>query len=352
MTRATSELLIEPSIIRNNISYLKSRIKSSSNFMAIIKSDSYGHLLNNVVQDIDDIVDGYGVVRLDEALSIRKISSKKILLMQGVYTDKDLKEAQQHSLDLVIHNKHQFNLIKSNKYYKNLWFKINTGMNRLGFEVDEFLDIYNTHLSDKEFTLMSHLSASNNPNDQSNKKQFERFNILTSKLHSNIKRSIANTGCVLNFPDKSFDWVRVGIGIFGGYIGNNDLKTAMTLRSPIIDIRTIQQGEGVGYDGRAVAKKQMKIATIYCGYADGLPHHIKDGTIVNINEQTARIFGKVSMDVCSVDVTDIPDCKIGDFCEFFSPNLSINNIASENNLISYDLMIRIKSRVKRIYRNI
>jgi len=112
--------------------------------MAIIKSDSYGHLLNNVVQDIDDIVDGYGVVRLDEALSIRKISSKKILLMQGVYTDKDLKEAQQHSLDLVIHNKHQFNLIKSNKYYKNLWFKINTGMNRLGFEVDEFLDIYNT----------------------------------------------------------------------------------------------------------------------------------------------------------------------------------------------------------------
>ena len=72
--------------------------------MAIIKSDSYGHLLNNVVQDIDDIVDGYGVVRLDEALSIRKISSKKILLMQGVYTDKDLKEAQQHSLDLVIHN--------------------------------------------------------------------------------------------------------------------------------------------------------------------------------------------------------------------------------------------------------
>jgi alanine racemase len=58
------------------------------------------------------------------------------------------------------------------------------------------------------------------------------------------------------------------------------------------------------------------------------------------------------MDVCSVDVTDIPDCKIGDFCEFFSPNLSINNIASENNLISYDLMIRIKSRVKRIYRNI
>ncbi len=352
MTRATSELLIEPSIIRDNILYLKSCIKNSSNFMAIIKSDSYGHILQNVVRDIDDIVDGYGVVRLEEAIKIRKISSKKILLMQGVYSEEDFKEAQEYSLDLVIHNKHQFEIIKLNNVFTNLWFKINTGMNRLGFDEDEFLDIYDSFLSDKKFTLMSHLSASNVPDDQSNKNQFERFDKLSNKLHSDILRSIANTGCILNFPEKSFDWVRVGIGIFGGYIGNSELKTAMTLRSPIINIRKIQQGERVGYDGRALAEKEMKIATIYCGYADGLPHHIKDGTQVMINSHMANIFGKVSMDVCTVDVTDISECKIGDYCEFFSPDLSINNITSSNNLISYDLMIRIKSRVKRIYKNL
>ena len=326
MTRATSELLIEPSIIRDNILYLKSCIKNSSNFMAIIKSDSYGHILQNVVRDIDDIVDGYGVVRLEEAIKIRKISSKKILLMQGVYSEEDFKEAQEHSLDLVIHNKHQFEIIKLNNVFTNLWFKINTGMNRLGFDEDEFLDIYDSFLSDKKFTLMSHLSASNVPDNQSNKNQFERFDKLSNKLHPDILRSIANTGCILNFPEKSFDWVRVGIGIFGGYIGNSELKTAMTLRSPIINIRKIQQGERVGYDGRALAEKEMKIATIYCGYADGLPHHIKDGTQVIINSHMANIFGKVSMDVCTVDVTDISECKIGDYCEFFSPDLSINNI--------------------------
>jgi alanine racemase len=352
MTRATSELIIEPAIVRKNISYLKARLDDSSKFMAIIKSDSYGHILSNIVRDIDDIVDGYGVVRLEEAITIRKISSKKILLMQGVYSQSDFKEARNNSLDLVIHNSLQFSLVKDNDSYENLWFKINTGMNRLGFEEDEFLDIYTSYLSDKKFTLMSHLSASNVPSDASNKTQFERFDSLCQKLNPDILKSIANTGCVINFPDKSMDWVRVGIGIFGGYIGSKELQTAMTLRSPIINIRKINKGQRVGYDGRAEATQDMKIATVYCGYADGLPNHIKDGTKVFINSVGAEIFGKVSMDVTTVDVSHIPDCEIGDWCEFFSPNHSINNLTSSNNLISYDLMIRIKSRVKRIYKKL
>ena len=85
-------------------------------------------------------------------------------------------------------------------------------MNRLGFEEDEFMDIYNTNLSDKKFVLMSHLAASNVPDDPSNKIQFDRFDALSSKLHSDVHKSIANTGCIINFPEKSYDWVRVGIG--------------------------------------------------------------------------------------------------------------------------------------------
>mgnify|MGYP001162838241 FL=1 len=352
MSRLTTELLIEPNIVRENIAQLKNKINNSSNFMAIIKSDAYGHILPNIVNDIDDLVDGYGVVRLEEAIELRKISNKKILLMQGVYSNEDFKEATENSLDLVIHNSYQFEIIKENNYFQNLWFKINTGMNRLGFDEDEFMNIYNSYLTDKKFILMSHLSASNVPEDPSNKIQFDKYENIHKQLHSDVSKSIANTGCILNFPEKSYDWVRVGIGIFGGYIGNEKLKTAMTLRSPIINIRNIKKGEKVGYDGRAVAMKDMKIATVYMGYADGLPNHIKDGTVVKINNQDARVFGKVSMDVTTLDVSNINDCKIEDWCEFFSPNHSINNLASSNGLISYDLMIRIKSRVKRYYKNI
>ena len=144
----------------------------------------------------------------------------------------------------------------------------------------------------------------------------------------------------------------MGIGIFGGYIGNDELVTAITLKSPIINIKELNIGDRVGYDGRAIAEKRMKIATVYLGYADGLPQHIKDGTAVRVNNQDATVFGKISMDVTTIDVSNIKECNVGDWCEFFSPNHSINNLASVNGLISYDLMIRIKSRVKRVYKKI
>ena len=352
MTTLNSELLIEPEMFRSNISYIKNRINPSSNFMSIIKSDAYGHHLESIVKDIDDLSDGYGVVRADEAIKIRMLSNKKILLMQGVYNDKDYKLARKNNFDIVVHNSDQFNLIKKYNNFENLWFKVNTGMNRLGFDIDEFLKIYNEYLINTKFTLMTHLASSNDPKAISNEKQFSLFESLRSKLHADVSLSIANTGCIMNFPEKSYDWVRCGIGIYGGYLNDTNIKTAMTLRSPIINLRTISKGEGVGYDGRAIADKEMKIASVYLGYADGLPVGIKDGTKVLINGNEAQIFGKVSMDLTTIDVTNLKECSVGDWCEFFSPDLPISNIAKSNDLISYYLMTSIKSRVKKIYKNI
>jgi len=352
MTTLNSELLIEPEMFRSNISYIKNRINPSSNFMSVIKSDAYGHHLESIVKDIDDLSDGYGVVRADEAIKIRMLSKKKILLMQGVYNDKDYKLARENNFDIVVHNSDQFNLIKKYNNFENLWFKVNTGMNRLGFDIDEFLKIYNEYLINTKFTLMTHLASSNDPKAISNEKQFSLFESLRSKLHADVSLSIANTGCIMNFPEKSYDWVRCGIGIYGGYLNDTNIKTAMTLRSPIINLRTISKGEGVGYDGRAIADKEMKIASVYLGYADGLPVGIKDGTKVLINGNEAQIFGKVSMDLTTIDVTNLKECSVGDWCEFFSPDLPISNIAKSNDLISYYLMTSIKSRVKKIYKNI
>ena len=142
MTTLKSILEIDPSIIRSNIQKLKNKTLNTSNFLAVIKSDAYGHMLNNIVSDIDDLVDGYGVVRLDEAIDLRKISQKKIVLMQGIYSQEDYLLAKKHDLDLVVHNESQLNIIIKNNNFENLWLKVNTGMNRLGFEIDKFLEIY------------------------------------------------------------------------------------------------------------------------------------------------------------------------------------------------------------------
>ena len=352
MTLINSELIIDPTIFRQNISYIKNKIQNSSKFLAVIKSDAYGHLLENIVSDIDDLVDGYGVVRADEAKKIRKLSNKKILLMQGIYSQDEFLFAKKNDLDLVIHNSDQFKIIRNNNNYENLWIKINTGMNRLGLEIDEFKEIYEKYLFDKKFTLMTHLASSNDINSISNQEQFKLFNTLSNKLNSQVEKSIANTGCIMNFPEQAHDWVRCGIGIYGGYINDSEIRTAMTLRSPIINIRSLKKGDMVGYDGRAVAQDDMKVASVYIGYADGIPVSIKDGTKVMINNQDAEVFGKISMDLTTVNVSNIDNCKVGDWCEFFSPNLPISNIAKSNDLISYYLMTSIKSRVKKIYKSL
>ena len=351
MTSINSELLIDGNILRENIISLKKRLSQDSKFLAVIKSDAYGHNLTNIVNDIDDIVDGFGVVRLEEALEIRKHSNKKILLMQGIYSHEDFVLSRKKEFDLVIHNLSQFKIVKNEESYERFWFKINTGMNRLGFEIDDFMKIYDENLQNKKFTLMSHLASSNEKNNPTNKRQFKLFNDLSKALHKDVKKSIANTGCILNFPEHSFDWVRCGIGIYGGYLKDEKLKTAMTLRSPIINLREIKKGEKVGYDGRAIAEKDMKIASIYLGYADGLPVTVKDGTAVMINDQIASVFGKVSMDLTTIDVTSIFNCSVGDWCEFFSPKLPISNIAKSNELITYYFMTNIKSRVKKVYKS-
>ena len=320
MTSIKSEILIDANILRKNIKSIKNKLQKKSKFMAVIKSDAYGHNLSSIVKDIDNLVDGYGVVRIEEAMEIRKKSKKKVLLMQGIYSEDEYILSKNQKLDLVIHNNNQFNLIKDEENHEMFWYKVNTGMNRLGFEISDFIKIYEKYLKEKKFTLMSHLASSNDKESPANENQFKLFNDLSSQLNKNIKKSIANTGCVMNFPEFSLDWVRCGIGIYGGYLKDDQLETAMTLRSPIINIRSIKKGDKVGYDGRAVAKNDMKIASVYLGYADGLPVTIKDGTSVMVNDQIAKIFGKISMDLTTIDVTNIANCRINDWCEFFHPN--------------------------------
>ena len=132
---------------------------------------------------------------------------------------------------------------------------------------------------------------------------------------------------------------------YGGESKNLNLKTAMTFRAPIISIRKIRKGERVGYGGRKIASKDMRIAIVYAGYADGIPQTTIDGTKVLVNGKHAVIFGRVSMDLVSIDITNLPQVFENDLVSFWSEELPINEFSNNNGLISYELMTRISSRV-------
>ena len=317
--------------------------------MAIVKSNAYGHDLNTTAKALNESVDGFGVVRLEEAIHLRKQSDLPILMMQGVYSTEAYDELKKNEIWTTLHSLAQIPL--AHQYVDDLvfWIKINTGMNRLGLQLSE-LDKCQSFFKNSN-VLMTHLACADNPSDDLNNKQFDLFHKISSSINTTNEKSIGNTGSIINFPDKDFDWVRSGIGIYGGFKGDNNLKPAMSFRSKIIEIRKLKQGDRVGYNGRVIANKAMTIAIVYAGYADGYPQSAIDTTQINVNNYLVNICGQVSMDLLSIDITQIPNCKIGDWCTFWDDNKSLEHTANQNNLISYELMTRITPRVKVIYKN-
>ena len=349
MIEPNSELVIDYELVRENIQAIRTILPDNCKIMGIIKSNAYGHDIEKSSRAIDDEIDGYGVVRLEEALKIRENTSKPILAMQGVYSSDAYDILKKNNIWSVVHSMSQLPLAKQYKDDLLFWIKVNTGMNRLGIALDE-LDKFESLLKDSN-VLMTHLACADNPKDKLNNTQFDNFDRAWNYVKNNMQRSVLNSAGVFNFPDQSYDWVRPGIAMYGGIVFPG-LKTAMTFRSQIISIQFLDKNERIGYGGRVETKKPSKIAIVYCGYADGFPQTAIDGTSVVVNSHQSKIIGRVSMDLISIDVTDIPDCKIGDWCELWSPDLSILENANKNNLLSYELMTKMSARVKRKYLNV
>ena len=160
MTTHSAELIVDSSKIISNISHLKSLISSESKFMFIVKSNAYGHSLKEIIKNLESYVDAFGVVRMEEAILVRKATSKPILLMQGIYTESEIKTAKENNIQVVIHKMSQFELIGKNDSELGLWIKINTGMNRLGLSQEELKLVYKKGIIGSDSVLMTHMALS------------------------------------------------------------------------------------------------------------------------------------------------------------------------------------------------
>jgi alanine racemase len=238
--------------------------------------------------------------------------------------------------------------------------KINTGMNRLGFDdeiIPELIAILQKNNSIQVKSILSHLAASDDlKQDIFTKKQISDFDTISSKIKTELKinpiRHISNTSGISNYPEAQFDMVRLGIGLYGVSNDENEtreLENVGTLKSIISQIRTLNIGESVGYNRRFMVEKPTKIATIPIGYADGISRAWGNGVgYVLINDQKASIVGSVCMDMLMVDVTEI-NCFEGNEVIIFGKNPSVTTIAKAINTIPYEILTSISGRVKRVF---
>ena len=342
-----TELKINLSNLNHNINLIKKF--TNADIQAVVKANSYGLNVAKVLQTIEDEIESYSVITLSEAVEVRKLTKKPILLLQGVYELDDYELVEKYKLDFVIHSSWQLNEIeKYNLSNSRIWLKINTGMNRLGIDLNDFEELFKKvqSLNTREVVLMSHLSASSDKDDPHTLSQIKIFNNLVDGI--SCKKSLSNSGAIFNMPEAEHDIVRPGMAIYGGKYNEFGTKNVSSLTSQIISLRNIKAGDKVGYDGSWEAKEDCIIGSIPIGYADGLPYFKKPVT-VSVNGKEFKTAGKLNMDLTLINLEQDSSIKIGDTVTLWDFNSDLSKVSEEFNTISYNLLTNISSRVTKNY---
>ena len=344
--------------IKENYLYAQS-LAPSSQVIAVVKANAYGHGAIKVAQQLEGEADCFGVACSEEAQELREsgIKSTPILLMEGVFEESELDLVSQLNLWLVVSNSHQVEWIvgSQSNFQFNVFVKIDTGMGRLGFQDDDIKEVIALLENSKKvesITLMSHFSSADDLSSQTTKRQLNKMNSLTGS--KNYQSSLANSAAVMAYSDSHAKYIRPGIMLYGASPfpfskDFNALVPAMTLSSSIISIKSFKQGQSIGYGERYVCKKDTMIGVVAIGYGDGYPRSARDGTPVFINGCIAKLAGKVSMDMITIDLEGVKNPKIGDRVELFGGNISVDEVAENCNTISYEILTKITNRVYKTY---
>lgn len=345
--------------LRHNLQLAK-KLAPNSKILAVVKANGYGHGISRVAQQFS-VADGFGVASIDEALYLRqKGFLHRVLLLEGLFSESEIPLVIQNRLDLVIHSAHQLEWLLDYPIActLNIWIKVDTGMHRLGFNPDDLTHVISQLVTchhDFNIHIMSHLASADEADEDKvrfTQMQIDRFKRLTQP-YPNYPKSLLNSAGIVNYGEQRCDWVRPGILLYGaGQVGHQQqpaLKSVMRLESEVISTKWISPGETVGYGNQWQAERKTRVAVIAIGYGDGYPRHAPNGTPVIVNGLRAPLIGRVSMDMITVDITDIStDVEVGSIAELWGETLSIDEVAQFTGTISYELLCGITQRVPMI----
>lgn len=342
---------ISAGALAHNLSIAR-RHAGDARIWAVIKANAYGHGVERAARALSQ-ADGYAVLDFQEAARLRLAGVEKpILMLEGFFKPVDLPLLSKYRLTAAVHNAEQVEWLRHARLEApiDVYLKVNTGMNRLGFTPEALRPAYNAlsgHAQVRSISLMSHFADADGTGGVHG--QLERFRALCAGYDA--PRSLANSAALLRFPETRGDWVRPGIMLYGcspfadRSAESIGLKPAMTLTSELIGLQRLRAGEGTGYGFSFTAPADMMIGVVACGYADGYPRHAPSGTPILVNGVRTRIVGRVSMDMLCADITDIAGAYIGTPVTLWGEGLSADEVAASAGTISYELLCALAPRV-------
>ncbi len=350
-----SRVIIDLEAIRFNYKFMQS-IAEGSRVIAVIKADAYGHGAIEVARALSG-ADAFAVATSMEAILLRDAGIKqKIIVFGGEFNETGMRECARYRLDPVIHQFWQIELLSKIDCGTpmDVWIKFDSGMGRLGFSNQDIKralpQVVKVGL-EGQIRFMTHLANADQTRDEKNLQQIE----LTRSLGLNeYEWGVANSAGILGCPQSRQDWVRTGLALYGSdplinKSHTQKLKPAMTFKSRVLAVNWHEKGASIGYGGHYICPEKQAIAVIAAGYADGYPRNLKGGCVL-VKDQRAPVVGRVSMDMITVNVTNL-DVKVGDEVILWGANPLAEEIATLSKTISYELFCHAGCHGMREYIN-
>ncbi len=341
---------VSVSALAHNLSVVRRRAPGAR-VWAVVKAHAYGHGLPAAVRGFA-AADGMALVEFDNARRLRALGWRgPILMLEGAFGPDDVATAGELGLSLAVHDAGQVEWLREHRGGAiDVWLKLNAGMNRLGVAPAQAAPMQRTLAALPcvgKVSLMTHFADADRPGGAD--AAIERFERATADLPGS--RSMANSAAVFDVPQAHRDWVRPGIALYGASpfadrgAAALGLRPAMTLRSEVIAVQSLQAGDAVGYGSTFVADAPMRIGIVACGYADGYPRHAPTGTPIDVAGTRTRTVGRVSMDLIAVDLDPVPDAGIGAPVELWGERVTVDEVAASAGTIGYELLCAVAPRV-------
>ena len=339
---------------QHNLSVIRRQV-SGAKIWSVIKANAYGHGIERALQGFA-AADGFAMLDLDEAQRVRDAGwAGPILLLEGWFEPPDLDVVRALGLTVAVHDEaHVRMLADSPGAPIDVYVKLNTGMNRLGFKPDRAVPAWQSLRALPQvgaMTWMSHFANADLPGGLDEAAAL--FHAVTAAIQA--PACMANSAAIMCAPQTHRDWVRPGIIQYGASpfadrsAATMGLRPTMSLRSRILAVQTLQPGECVGYGSAFRATRPTRIGVVACGYADGYPRHAPNGTPVWVDSadggRVCPLVGRVSMDMLTVDITDALHANVDTTVELWGGRIPIDAVAQAAGTVGYELMCALARRV-------
>lgn len=355
--------------IAHNLRQLRAAVGSDVGIMAVIKADAYGHGATAVAHLLEGIgIWGFGVATVEEGVQLREAGIRAPVLVMGAAFGREHREVIVHELTPVVGDPGDVERFAAAARARgcprfSIHVKVDTGMTRLGVteaEFEPFIRRCARQSAIRVDGLATHFGCAELEQREPTEQQLERFRRCLARARAigadpQLVHA-ANTAAALRFPDSRFDIVRLGIGLYGAlpsaHVPDPGLRPALSWRTRINALREVPAGTGISYGATFVTRRRTRVATLPVGYADGYPRGLQGAHVV-VRGRRAPVVGCVCMDLCMVDVTDVPGVAVGDLVMLLggvgTAAIHPTELAGWADTIPYEILARISRRVPRVY---